>query len=1633
MIHRIYKMFSFDLHRLLALSALVTLPLEAATLSFNNSEDFDNQFTRNSGTGENRFEEIASIGVGGSRALQRSSSGTETISYAKNGPLGGLTNAASVSLRFKYSTNSTGSGGVPLFFGITTNVNYDGTETNNQSDDFIGVELSQRLTGSNESKIVLFNGNNGIKSVTADSGFENLTPGWYEIEISLEQVSNLFDLSVAMHRLSSDGVNRVSEDVVTAAVSSLTNGDLLNASNLYFYFGGSDTLTRGVEIIDEIKYLGIENPEILNAPSNLIATVVSESQIDISWVDNSDNETNFRVERRQGAGKWSEIVVLAANTTSYSNTGLPAETNYSYRVLAFNSIVSSSSSNEATATTTGAPIPNPPSDLVASAFSLTQVDLTWTDNSNNENSFRIERKVGEEAFSKLIDTSGDLENFSDTGLTPNTTYTYRIFAENVDGTSASSNEASITTPILPVPVGPSNLRITSSSVTQVSLAWDDNSNDELGFRIERKTGLAGYEQVAELPAGSLSFDDIEVQELGDYTYRVLAFNANGSSGFSNLIEVDLPFLPPSNLVALAVSSTQVDFTWDGDSTIKTGFRIERKVDDGPYITLVNVGGDIFNFSDVTVSSQTNYTYRILAISFEEFSEYSNQASVSTPALLPSQAPANLEIDSQGLDNVILSWNDTSSDEIGFRIQRAIGDGAFETLDELDQDTTQYGDFEVNELGEYSYRIVSYNDAGESTPSNEVSTQIEFRQPTNLLALAISSSQVDLSWQDNSFVETGYLVERKAGDGNFEILIQLDSDVEAYSDNTVTPLSTYTYRITGISGSDMTNTTNEFSTTTPNIAEPGAASDLVAILVDSSFIALTWSDNSVTENGYYVERMVGSGAWETLTQLAANSTSVQDLQVSELETFVYRVIAFNDGGESTTSNEAAIFFDIIPPSGLTANATNQGRIDLTWNDNSLVEMGYRIDRKVVGGDFEALTTTDPGVSSFVDGTTTVDVTYIYRVVGLFDGGESDPSNEDLATTTPDTTKPESPTGLAASVMAYNEINLTWVDNSDNESGFRFERKIGEGGEFSFVGNSIADSTSYTDTNLNPDTTYIYRISAFVEGAQVSDPSSEASATTTSVPIPEVPLNLAIVDQNFGEVSLSWEDTSEIETGFRIQRKIGNGVYEDLEVFSENAIFFNDSTVVEFTEYSYRVNAYNSSGDSAFSNEISVAVPFASPRLLTGEAVNSYEVHLDWDDTSLVETGYRLERKSAEGDYAVIGIFDPNSTLYVDDSVAPNQTYSYRVFAVKNGSDSLPSILVNITTPNIPAPMAPTELQVTVLSDTSISINWTDNSNNEDGFRIYRKEVSTEVWVEIGDVIADVNLFVDDDVVAGINYSYRVLAYNQGGSESPIESGALIPVPGRLINISTRGLVETGDNVMIGSFVIQGDGPKTVYIRGIGPSIASGINASILEDPEITLVSGADLNRPIAYNDDWRDINEKTIVDLGLPPQSDREAAIVIKLQPGAYSAILSGVDFTSGFGLIEVYEVDFSKNIRMVNISTRSFVQEGDKRMIGGFFVSGDTPTRVYIKASGPSLPSTIENLLVDPVIELFSGQERIDINDNWEQSPRIAEIFATGIAPSNSNEAAIVATLEPGPYTAIVGGANDSSGYSLLEIYYYPE
>ena len=248
-----------------------------------------------------------------------------------------------------------------------------------------------------------------------------------------------------------------------------------------------------------------------------------------------------------------------------------------------------------------------------------------------------------------------------------------------------------------------------------------------------------------------------------------------------------------------------------------------------------------------------------------------------------------------------------------------------------------------------------------------------------------------------------------------------------------------------------------------------------------------------------------------------------------------------------------------------------------------------------------------------------------------------------------------------------------------------------------------------------------------------------------------------------------------------------------------------------------------------------------------------------------------------------------------------------------------------------------------------------------------------------------------------------------------SGANPPAP-KALNISTRMRVGTGDNALIAGFIVSGDQPKKVLIRGLGPSLP--VNGA-LADPTLDLDGGAVLN------DDWRKEQEAAIKATGIPPSRDVEAAMVVTLNPGPHTAALRGKAGGTGVGLVEVYDLESGQPEQLANISTRGEVLTGDDVMIGGFIINGIYPAKVLLRAIGPSLP--VPGALKDPTLDLVDAQGNIISNDNWRATQE-AEIAAV-LPPNAEKEAAIIATLVPGPYTAIVRGKDNTTGIALVEGY----
>ena len=324
-------------------------------------------------------------------------------------------------------------------------------------------------------------------------------------------------------------------------------------------------------------------------------------------------------------------------------------------------------------------------------------------------------------------------------------------------------------------------------------------------------------------------------------------------------------------------------------------------------------------------------------------------------------------------------------------------------------------------------------------------------------------------------------------------------------------------------------------------------------------------------------------------------------------------------------------------------------------------------------------------------------------------------------------------------------------------------------------------------------------------------------------------------------------------------------------------------------------------------------------------------------------------------------------------------------------------------------------------------------------------TTYTWSGSG-LLADVQSWVSNPAS---NFGWVILANEidaasakrlntRENSSNPPQLTVTYQVPNHAINLSSRLLVQLGDNVGIGGFIITGSppglgpagAPKHVLLRAIGPTLSHFGIAGVLADPVL------ELHGPGAFvtiiNNNWRDTQEAEIVATGLAPTNTLESAIVVTLDPGEYTAIVRGNGNPSGVALVEVYDLNQSAASKLANLSTRAFVSYGGDIVIAGFLLGGSGDDRIVVRGIGPSLQATgVSSMLTDPTLELRDSNGTLLITDNdWQDNlAQAAEITAAGLALTNKFESGIAATLPPGLYTALLAGLDNGTGVGLVEVY----
>jgi FtsP/CotA-like multicopper oxidase with cupredoxin domain len=697
-----------------------------------------------------------------------------------------------------------------------------------------------------------------------------------------------------------------------------------------------------------------------------------------------------------------------------------------------------------------------------------------------------------------------------------------------------------------VPTGLTGVR--SGSTSSIRLTWTDNAANETGYMIERDTNPAftnptWFNSPTSTPASaygvSLSFTDTAVNTTSTYYYRILATNIVGygngypqitaNSAYSATLTSGPPPAAPANFRAVPLSATQVNLTWNAVVGV-TGYVIQRATNSGftTGLTTINLAANTVAYADTSAVGNTAYYYRINAVNAPGTSVMTNATPfpVTTPATLavPS-APSGLTATRPNINSrqINLSWTNTATNATGIMLQRAT-DNTFTSglvSFRLSAVSRFYVDTTAVSGTHYYYRVYAFNAAGNSpyaaivgpllvvSPAIDISPLAVPATPGAFEIVESTANQVNMEWTNTASDATGIILQR-ALDSSFTsglVSFSLDAISTFYVDTTTSGSTTYYYRVfaANSNGNSPVCNAEPFPYTTPaGGVIPASPTGLTDIVAAYNQVNLTWNDNASNEVGYRLERASDNlfqNNW-TSFNLAAQSTFYVDTSISGNTTYYYRVIAFNDQGDSSPSNTAGVNTPPLSapaaPSDLTAVPVGLTQFTLNWTNNDGNTTGFYLDRATDGAFSVGLTTfnVSGNLTSYDDTSVAVNTNYYYRISAYDSAGTSQPS---VTVNALILLAPAAPTLVSVTGVNYREIDLQWQANSSVATGYYITRAL----DASFIQGLNSDTvseniTTYRDFNVGAGTTYYYKIIAFNSAGQ-SSPSNILSAATPNQPI------------------------------------------------------------------------------------------------------------------------------------------------------------------------------------------------------------------------------------------------------------------------------------------------------------------------------------------------------------------------------------------------------------------------------------------------------------------------------------------------------------------------------------------------------
>lgn len=911
-------------------------------------------------------------------------------------------------------------------------------------------------------------------------------------------------------------------------------------------------------------------------------------------------------------------------------------------------------------------VPPAPISVNGTALNQTTVKLSWTPHANVTRIELQESSNPTSGFGALNNIYNNIGNDTLTqrsALSAGTTRYYRIVAFNESGQTTGPV---LTLSTMPRPLEPTVFVATGVSTTQVLLRWQRRETTAIKYYIERTPGstCCTYNLIDSVNATDTTYVVNGLTRNSTYYFRVRCVDAGGYSNYSgNITGRTLDTLPkrPVNLVATALSQYAVNLQWVDSADNETNFIIQRK--DSATGTFVSIDSTAANSQSRTISglkANTKYWFRVMAKNTGGYSLPGNiDSAVTYPAPL---APTGLTISNVATVSVTLSWIDNSTSETGYVIERATSaTGVFFAADSVGANVTSRTLNNLAPSTRYFFRVRTRDAYGYSTYSNVVDSitlPTAPVAPSNLFATTQSQSAISINWSDNAFNEDKYYVELSLSPASgFTLFDSVSANISSYTATGLQAGTYYYFRVRAYNAGGFSAYTNPvMGITSPAI--PQSPENLQVAQLTTTWVKLTWVDNSGNETGFVLQRALGSGTFVDFKNYASGATVGYDSTIAAGQTFRYRLYAYNSTGSSTYSNEVQIVAPIpvgSAPQNVTATTINYHTIRLSWTDVSTGVSRYIIERKQGNGPYMAIDSVGGAQEIYLDNALLAATTYTYRIRSYVDNvGYSAYSAEASAPTANlPIGFPLPPNSLRVTSVTNNSITMSWRDSSDNERKFYIERfKSGIG--FELIDSVEQNVTTYTASGLGEGTTYTFRVVA-VNSLGYSPYSNQVS-TATTIDL-AAPKGLYAELRSTYEVTLNWQDISSGEDKVIVERSlVANDAFQMIAELPANSTTYDDVLTEKGTFY-YRVRMKKGSGYSGYSNIAAVA------NIRTGVGVietNNVSAYPNPFERYLTISGIGTDMNLAISDVSGIAVpytsqRDFSGTLVVDFSQLPAGIY------------------------------------------------------------------------------------------------------------------------------------------------------------------------------------------------------------------------------------------------------------------------------------------------------------------------------------------------------------------------------------------